>query len=234
MTLRGGNDQTLGDQLLQVARDPDLRQSVYEHLREYCHQCRNRLNSLKLSIYLAMKQSPTPTDDRWVEIDRHYQDLEKRVEQIQFLCRPIALCQVTLGLDLLVEDRRVVWEALMAEQGRELELVPPAERAVASFDVESLGKALDALVAWRAADRSAAGLARLRWWVDAGTAHLAWEESAEIGRPPGLPASDEAPPWTLPILARIVEAHGGDYKIQHERGWRLEFAWPSRPITPRA
>ena len=61
-------DDALGGQLLRIARDPDLRQRVYEHLREYCHQCRNRLNSLKLSpsfaqnsLWLPVESTLTPT-----------------------------------------------------------------------------------------------------------------------------------------------------------------------------
>jgi hypothetical protein len=225
---QGTIDEVLGDQLLRIARDPVLRLRVYEHLREYCHQCRNRLNSLKLSLYLAMRQSPSPNADPWVEIERHYRDLESRVEQVQFLCRPLLLSRVTLGLDLLIEDRREAWTRRMAELGRGLELVSPSERAVASFDVDSLGRALDSVVAWRASDRSDARSARLRWWVEGGFAHVAWEEPATPARPGCVPP----PAWTLPLLARVALAHGGDYRIDTERGWCLDVAWPAKPITP--
>jgi hypothetical protein len=222
--LPGTTDEILGDQLLRIARDPDLRLKVYDQLREYCHQCRNRLNSLKLSIYLAMRQSPSPTADPWMEIERHYRELETRVEQIQLLCRPMALSRVTLGLDLLIEDRRAPWSGLMAEEDKALELIPPVARAVASFDVDRLGRVLDSVVAWRASDRSAARSARVRWWVEGGVAHIAWEEAT--------PARGEPPSWTLPLLARVALAHGGDYRIETDRGWRLEVAWPSQPNTP--
>lgn len=137
---QGTTDTVLGDLLLLVARDSGLRLEVYEHLREYCHQCRNRLNSLKLSLYLAMRQSSLPTSDPWAEIEQHYRDLESRVEQVQFLCRPLVLTRTTLGLDLLIADRREKWTRQMAEQGRGLELIPPKDRAVASFDVDTLGR----------------------------------------------------------------------------------------------
>ena len=47
----------LSRQLMEFARDTTLRQEVYKRLGEYCHQCRNRLNSLKLSLYLVKRQS---------------------------------------------------------------------------------------------------------------------------------------------------------------------------------
>ena len=230
--LQGTTDGVLCDQLLRIARDPDLRLKVYEHLREYCHQCRNRLNSLKLSIYLAMRQSPPTTADPWVEIERYYRQLEARVEQVQFLCRPLQLSRVTLGLDLLIDDRREAWARLMAEGGRGLEVVPPPDRAVASFDVDSLGRALDSIVAWRASDRSAARSARVRWWVEDGLAHVAWEEPGAKPGPGDFNPAGGASAWSLPLLARVALAHGGDYQINTERGWRLDVAWPSQPITP--
>jgi hypothetical protein len=225
-------DLVVGDPLLRIARDPDLRLRVYDHLREYCHQCRNRLNSLKLSIYLAIRQSSSPTADPWVEIERHYKELETRVEQVQLLCRPIALSRVTLGLDLLINDRRETWTRLMTIQGRALEVVPPSDRAIASFDVDRLGRALDAVVAWRASEASAARTASLHWRVEAGVAQVTWEEPLEAARPEEVPVAEEPPNWTLPLLARVALAHGGDYQIETDRGWRLEVAWPSQPITP--
>lgn len=230
--LPGMTDAPAGDFLLRIARDAELRQAVYDHLREYCHQCRNRLNSLKLSIYLAMKQSPRPSAENWSEIDRQYRELESRVDLIQFLCRPLVLTRVTLGIDLLVEDRQDAWSRSMAAEGRSLEVVPPAQRAVASFDVDGMGRALDALVAWRSADASASRSAELRWWVEGDRAHVTWDEPSpptrrKVDRPSGSP-----PGWTLPLLARIILAHDGDYRLETDRGWRLDVTWPTCTSKP--
>ena len=231
MMLPGTTDQLLGEQLLRIARNPDLRQVIYERLREYCHQCRNRLNSLKLSLYLAMKQSPSPGPEPWLDVDRQYQDLERRVERVQALCRPLTLSRVTLGLDLLIDDRRETWTRIMSSKGRGLDFVPPAERAVASFDVERLVQVLDLLVAWRSAEPAAAGPAKLRWWVESGYAHIAWEEATSS--PPTVgPQAEDGATWTLPLIARVALAHGGDLQVAADRGWRLEVSWPSQPVTP--
>src|SRR5258707_9571590 len=100
---------SLADQLLEVARDPTLRQSVYLRLGEYCHQCRNRLNSLKLSLFLAMKQSDQGLRHEWGLIERDYLELERIVDRVQMICRPMTLSRVSLALDLLFEDRREEW-----------------------------------------------------------------------------------------------------------------------------
>ena len=74
----GKTDLEFAEQLLRIAEDPDLRWTIYERLGEYCHRCRNQLNSLKLSIYLARKQSPASRPCLWTEIERDYQVLEQR------------------------------------------------------------------------------------------------------------------------------------------------------------
>jgi hypothetical protein len=223
------SDSSLGDDLLKVALDPELRARVYEHLREYCHQCRNRLNSLKLGIYLAKKQCPPASVGTWEAIDRQYHELEASVEQVQFLCRTVSLSRVTIGIDLLIDDRIKGWARVMAARGKSIEVVPPATRALASFDVDGIGRALDSIVEWRAAARTASNLARLAWRVDDGWARLSWEEP---NLPPGEPAPEEPPSWTLPMLARIIQAHGGNYRITTNPEWKIELAWPSQPPAP--
>lgn len=230
--LQGMSDHALADQLVRIARDPELRRLVYERLGDYCHQCRNRLNSLKLSLYLAMKQSSIVPPSHWNTIDLHYQELERRVDRVQMLCRPLELSRVTLSLELLFDDRRDSWMRLMSSRGRNLEFVRPSEKSIASFDVERLGQALDSLVKWRAGDTSASRSATLRWWVDSGYVHLIWEEP--LARPFRQAESncDEEATWTLPLLARVAIAHGGEYRLQEEHGWRLEVSWPTCSPSP--
>ena len=222
-------DAAPGDDLLRVALDSELRARIYEHLREYCHQCRNRLNSLKLGIYLAKKQCSPGSVGAWEAIDRQYHDLEASVEQVQLLFRPVSLSRVTIGIDLLIDDRMMGWTRAMAERGKSIEVVPPASRAMASLDVDGIGGALDSIVAWRAATRSAASSARLAWRVEDGWAHLSWEEP---GLPQGGLSPDQPPAWTLPLLARTVQAHGGEYRIVADSGWMIELSWPSHPPLP--
>ena len=225
--LQGTTDPPLEDLLLRVAHDPGLREDVYQQLREYCHQCRNQLNSLKLSLYLARKQAPSPTIGLWIEIERTYQDLEARVEQIHFLCRPLQLSRVKLGLDLLIEDRREAWCRRMTERGGGLVIKTPLARAVASFDVDALGRTLDSVVTWRASIGPIGRLAVLRWWIADDLAHVAWEERPARGQRLEASTTEETSAWILPLLAKVVLAHGGEYRIDTDRGWRLELRWPA-------
>ena len=228
----GSAEMVLVDQLLHIAHDPNLRQLVYERLGDYCHQCRNRLNSLKLSIYLAMKQAPPGTVAIWFEVDRHYRDLEKRVEQVQLLCRPMTLTRVTLGLNLLIDDRREAWTRSMRDSGKAITFVPPSEQAIASFDVERMGGLLDSVVAWRSLENVPTRSAIFRWWVEEGQAHILWEEPINLHQFGDEGRSEAGTEWILPILARVILAHGGNYRIESERGWSLKLAWPTHPPTP--
>jgi hypothetical protein len=218
---------SLAQQLLDVARDPMLRHSVYLRLGEYCHLCRNRLNSLKLSLFLAMKQSNDRGRRDWGLIELQYLELERIVDRVQTICRPMTLCRVTIALDLLFEDRREEWSRLIAAGGGELEWHRPRVRGLASFDVERMGQALDALVYWRAGDCLPDRVARLRWWVESGTAHISWEESDSS---PIRPSGD-GPTWTLPLIARVLEAHGGDFRVTAAKTWRLDLTWPASTDT---
>jgi hypothetical protein len=221
-------DGSLAQQLLEAARDPTLRHSVYLQLGEYCHLCRNRLNSLKLSLFLAMKHSNDGRLREWDLIETQYLELERVVDRVQTIFRPMTLTRVTIALDLFFEDRREEWTRLIAAGGGDLEWVRPRVRGMASFDVERMGHALDALVKWRAGALVPDRVARLRWWVEAGLAHISWEETLFS---PMTPSDDETT-WTLPLIARVVEAHGGEFRLTEAKTWRLDLSWPASTDTP--
>jgi hypothetical protein len=214
-------------QLMEIARDPMLRGSVYAHFAEYCHTCRNRLNSLKLGLYLMAKQSPCGSDDAWSEVDRRYLELEQVVDRVQTLFRPWILSPMTLGIDLLIADRREDWSRRIVAQGCNLQFDAPKDRAIASFDVERMGLALDTLVRWRAAILGKGQVAVLGWYSRVGRAHLVWHESGP-SQPGGSSQSND---WALAIVARVAAAHGGQIGVTHDPGWRLELSWPS-PSVP--
>jgi len=222
-------DLDLSSVLMAIAQDPVLRHDLDQILGDYCHQCRNRLNSLKLSIYLVKRQSLGKIPEAWRSLESDYQTLEAQFERIQTICRPICLSLVTIGLNLLFEDRHESWSKIMAECGRELEIHQPDGRSVARFDVHHLGTALDAVVAWRAEQGSRVAKTCLRWWVEAGQAYVKWIE-------PLAPDQTDKPisfrpetAWTLPTLTRVVAEHGGDLKIDDRNGWVLTLSWPSSP-----
>ena len=140
------SDCTLADeitQLMEVALDPDLRGDLDQILGDYSHQCRNRLNSLKLSLYLAQRQMIDQPPISWRMLEDDYRSLESRLDLIQLLFRPLDLTLVSLPLNLLIEDRQSLWLRMMQGRGHLLHFVPPHGQTEAKFDVTRLGEALD-------------------------------------------------------------------------------------------
>lgn len=214
----------LTDRLIRVVRDPDLRANLERGLSDYCHQSRNRLNSLKLSLYLVRRQNPGTLNPVWQKLEADYGLLESQFERVQAIYQPLTLTPVSLPLGLLFDDRRPAWAQIMADRGRQIEFEPPAGPAVARFDVTQLGEALDILVRWRAGQGG--GGVKIRWGVDAGEASIDWSEEAHATATVLDDSRDPTFPWSLPMLSRVIEWHRGSMQIRTEPGWSLAMTWP--------
>ena len=222
------NETCLTDHLMGIASNPDLRQVIYEHMGEYCHQCRNRLNSLKLCLYLAKRQAQSACPSVLASLEQRYAALERSIDLIQTLCRPMAVSLSLLGLDLLIQDRLPHWQRLAVDRDVEIACVPPEVRAMARFDPDRMGQALDCLVDWRIAQLEPGSTARMTWRVDRGEARMIWEEEANsFGDPVG--PTDPTHSWALPLITRVVEAHGGDVRLGEPTSRTVEIAWPIGP-----
>lgn len=212
--------------LMEIAQNPQLRQDMEALLGDFSHQCRNRLNSLKLSLYLANRQAPGRINEAWRTLESDYQSLETQLNRVQMICGPMCLSLVKIGLCLLFEDRRESWSKLMADRGSELEFLRPESRSLAQFDVNQLGAALDAMVAWRARLGIVSPKTSVRWWVDSGQAHITWIEP-KGGGPADCHQSDQQEfAWTLPTLTRVLSEHGGSLEVDERDGWALSLSWP--------
>lgn len=215
-------------QLMEIVQDPRLRGDVEHLFGDFCHQCRNRLNSLKLSIYLAKRQSAQTSTDAWKSLESDYQILEDQFKRVQTICRPLGLSPVTIALNLLFDDRRASWSNIMAAAGRKLEFQQPCDGTVARFDVDQLGAALDAMVAWRAEQGASAARTMLCWWVEAQQACVTWTETESLGAGTPTRPTRKDLVWTLPILTRIVTEHGGTLQVDEQAGWTMKLTWPTR------
>lgn len=227
--------EELADVLARVAAHSGTTSHLHEILGGFCHQFRNHLNGLKMSLYLARRGAAPAAQPAWDVVETRYQGVEHYIDRLQLVCRPMTLALVTLPLDLLFEDRKAVWTQTLAARGKGLIVEPPAEPAVGRFDPNRLGLCFDSVVSWRARAGRPGSDVRVSWSAGGSEIRVAWDEPvrADAAGPPG----DEPEPFealTIPLMSRIVSLHGGSLEVARSDEWRVVLRWPiDARSTPR-
>jgi hypothetical protein len=241
-----GTAWLLAGALARAAADPGNARHLHETFGSFCHQFRNGLHALRMTLYLAEKAGRREEQDLWSGVEARYAVLERFIDRFHQVCRPLPLSPVRLPLDALFDDRRAAWSEVLAGFGRRLVVIPPAVPASGAFDPLQLGQGLDDLVAWRAGVGDPGTSLRVRWSVDGGAFRVTWDEPADLEPrhppPTGGPGSAVRPSsdddglaaLTLPYLATIMASHGGTAYATEKGPWRLTLRWPlDAPPTPR-
>ncbi len=222
---------TLAGSLTRVAASPAQTQHLHDILGDYCHQFRNVLNCLKMSLYLARMSADPQGQGVWLDLESRYLHVEQFIDRLQLICRPIPPSFVKLPLSLLFDDREASWSETLASHEKRLILVPPAEPIVGSYDPIRLAPALDALVAWRSHAGDPETDLRVRWDVENEWFQIRCDEPVRTPReldsaPLGDDDTDAFESLTVPLLARIATLHGGSLEVARSDPWRLELRWP--------
>lgn len=222
----------LATSLAKLVADPANSESLYQILGTYCHQSRNVLHTMKLSLFLAQRSSPPAEMETWEKLERDYLAVEHFFDRLQLVCRPMAVNPVRMPLSLLVEDRLEDWTNWLAERGQSLEVIAPDGPAIGDYDPARMAQGLDAFVAWRGDVGRAGGSARLQWGVEAGHFHLDWAEPNARDQDPSGGCLDQPERLALPLLARVVTAHAGTLDFAVQDGLRLRLRWPLHVRRP--
>lgn len=210
---------------LRIATDGGCRE-LSQTLRVFFHDARNRLNSLKIGLYLARRAATSQSRRVWEELDLSYRGLEQLVDRLQMICRPVELSVVDGDLGPWLDERRAFWASRLAAEGRMLVWSPPTAPAVGRFDPMRLIQALDALVTWRAAEPGTGEPVRLSWGSDGNQFRLEWSEEGPSPDDP-LEGRDGRPvSMSLPILAQVMSTHGGSLAVSRQGGLVVRLAWP--------
>jgi hypothetical protein len=219
-------DDVLTSALFRVASDPALVTTLHEIIGDFCHECRNALNSFKLSMYLAKRDLGLRTSGLLDDVESRYEAVEHRFERLQSICRPMALRPIRASLALVVEERSRSWTEAMAARGRELTFIPPQGPDVGDFDPVRLPESLDAFIQWRAEVGEAGSPALLRWGARDGRFELEWDEPGAECLVGSVRDPERPDPLALPFLARVITAHGGTTTLDLRDGLRLGACWP--------
>jgi hypothetical protein len=233
-----GAGEGLAGLLSLIVRRPEQICSLHELLGPFCHQGRNLLNSVKLSLYLARRHGPPIPCDVWSETERRYREIESLFDRLQLICRPMPLACVRLPLSLLLHDRRACWEQQLARRGMTLGMVAPPGSEASDYDPNYLGRALDSFVSWRAEAGAEGQSALLRWEVAEGKSRIEWIESQNLQvscESRSCESDEPTDPLALPFLGRVISCHGGEMELVRPGGRHVRLAWPQVVrLSPRS
>ena len=210
----------------------DLR----EMLRSFNHRCRNSLNGIKMSLYLFKREVGGPMPGSVGELERSYQQLEVLFDRLQVIYRPLSLTVVRSPLGRLFDERLPSWRSCFSHRGRTLELALPLDDLPGDFDPMYLGLGLDAFVAWRAESGQPNGNAILSWRIVDGSFEFRWRERRPANGPRadgranaqsyGFTPEERIDSLALPLLKRIVAAHGGSLETECDPTFVMTVRWP--------
>lgn len=229
----GSADDGLSGSLLRFieeGRIAELRQA----LSGFNHRCRNMLNSMKMGFYLTRRASTGPLPERWDDLNRTYQEVERLFDLMQSIYRTMALTTARQPFRAVVDERGRCWRAAFEREGGTLAIRPPAQEVAGEFDAVRIAAALDGFVAWRASRLGPGGRASLTWGTTRRHLEVSWTEASPavaIARPaaPQCPVASLASTTrslALPLLARVVAEHHGRLSWTASPAAEARLRWP--------
>ena len=226
------SSQGLSSALLSLSVDPGGLADLHDSLGEFCHLFRNRLNCFRLSIYFGRKEAEETEMASWDRVEERYRTVERTVERLQWICNPIRPEPIEADLGRFIAEALREWSlSASTDSGPRIFSLKPNGPLVCQFDPSLLLHGLSAVLAWRREILSEDSTIRLSWRERQGFVELDWVESGPVEKN----ASEVSAPATLalPLLTRILSAHGGDITVAgEEASWTLRCRWPMSGSPP--
>jgi hypothetical protein len=229
-------DEGLSGSLFRIVQDERKIKQLRHELGNFSHRCRNVLSGMKMSLYLLRRQVPGSLPGWWENIEQNYRGIEQLLDELQSIYRPMPLTLVRAPFRSLVRDRESSWRDWFARGRVALEISPPAEEIAGDLDPMCLRMGCDAFLGWRAAALQPGHVGRLFWQTADDWLHACWQESPGVARAPetvldSLAKDRSTQPtgrWmlALPLLARVVKAHGGSVQWTRFPAFEVRFGWP--------
>lgn len=215
--------------LLNQLSFPRSLEVLQRFLDRYLHRARNRLNTIRLALYMARRSLGRDHADL-APMEAAYEDLQKFLEHFQRFTLPLELTLVEGPLERFLSTQVAEFQSrcmLDRERLPYIELDPDPRVRPRKFDPNRLGPALLEYLQSVAADPMRSDSIRLRT-EHRGPDLIVTTSSESTSEPPPVPdqptlASKLAIPW----LARVVTAHGADFAYHPEPGIEWRIRWPS-------
>jgi hypothetical protein len=222
--------------LLRLAQDDRKIEQLREELSGFTHRCRNLLSGVKMSLYFVRRGADRPLPAWWAEVEQNYEGIERLLDQLQQIYRPMPLTLVRAPLRSFVLDRERTWREWFTSSNGSLQIMPPAEESTGELDPMYLSLGFDAMLRWRASALLPGHFARFSWMTTESRLEACWHEVRTEGRAeqgeehhPRPDRSASASPHqvlALPLLARVIKAHQGTMQWRSAPEFEVVFGWP--------
>lgn len=237
-------EDSLGALLVRMVQDDRKREQLRSELSGFTHRCRNVLSCLKTSLYLVKRDSPSSLPAWWPELERNYSGIERLLNDVQTICRPMSPSFLRAPFRSFVRDRESSWRDWFRDGPGSLEIAPPAEESAGDFDPTLMRIGWDALVRWRAEVMRSGHSGRLSWRTSDDLFHVRWMERRADGASGsvekrecrgGLAGSArQIQTLALPLLTRVIRSHQGSVHWTYEPAFQVDLSWPREQAAPEA
>ena len=225
--------------LMGIVQDNRKIDQLRDELSGFSHRCRNLLNGMKMSLYLVRRGADRPLPAWWVDVEHSYGGIEKLLDRLQLIYRPMTLTLVRAPFGSLVQDHELHWREYFRACGQPLEIAPPDQESSCAFDPMLLSGSFDAFLRWRASMVHPGQRACLSWHTTDTQLEVSWSETAikatatRTQRHAHTSISDLS--LALPLLARVITAHHGTIQLSPSAEFKVLFTCPlEQPETVMA
>ena len=212
--------------LLRCAEVPGRIEDLNHLLDHYCHRLRNRLNSLKLSLYLSRRLAEGRCTDQIDRADAAYRQIAAVVDHLQAICAPVALAVSGGSMNEWVGSQGANWHAILATRGILLDIEDSHEAIFACCDRARLGQGIEVLVReWAEHGRPGSEI-RMSWGRRFDRCYLRFEGGAWL-----LPCRGESDRLAFAIAGRVLAVHRGVLAIEDDpESTTVDLSWPAEAM----
>ena len=213
--------------LLRCAEVPGRIEDLNHQLDRYCHRLRNRLNILKLSLYLSRRLADGRCAEQLDRAEGAYRQIAAVVDQLQAICNPVALAVSVGSMNDWIAAHGASWRAILATRGIRLTIEDSHEAIVACCDRARLGQAIEALVREWTENGRPGSIIRMIWGRRVDRCFIQFEGGEWL-----LPRRGESARLGFAVAGRVLAVHRGVLAIEDDDlgSTTVDLSWPAEAM----